>query len=270
MEKNKEIKLVIITGDCLRHYWFADLLSKHFTVKGVVFEVKRLPVSKEVRCEFVENYFKDRDKAEKKYFRQDYKNFLSDSNVLKINSGKELNSKETFAWINNLDPDLIISFGSGIICDPILSCYENKMINIHLGLSPYYRGAGTNFWALANNEPECVGATIHLTSAKVDAGEVLAQVRPNINIKDNMHDIGFKIVISGGEAMVEVINKYYLKQIKAVPQNFFTTPQSRLYKRADCGEADIKKMLKNFKEGMIKKYLADKKKRDSKYPIINL
>ena len=33
-----------------------------------------------------------------------------------------------------------------------------------MGLSPYYRGADCNFWALQDDNPHYVGATIHLLS----------------------------------------------------------------------------------------------------------
>ena len=35
----------------------------------------------------------------------------------------------------------------------------NKILNLHLGISPYYKGSGTNYFPLVNNEPQYVGAT---------------------------------------------------------------------------------------------------------------
>ena len=102
--------------------------------------------------------------------------------------------------------EYIILFGSSIIKPPLLEFFNKKIINIHLGLSPYYRGSGTNFWPLVNNEPECVGATIHLAVLKVDAGSILAQARPeSLSELDNSHDIGCKAIISGTKKMRECI-----------------------------------------------------------------
>jgi methionyl-tRNA formyltransferase len=48
--------------------------------------------------------------------------------------------------ILRLGPDLLVAYGPSLIRDPLLSAYAGRFLNIHLGLSPYYRGSGTNFW----------------------------------------------------------------------------------------------------------------------------
>ena len=47
-------------------------------------------------------------------------------------------------------------------------------INIHQGLTPYYRGGPPVFWELYNGERE-IGATVHFVESKVDTGEIIAQ-----------------------------------------------------------------------------------------------
>ena len=74
-------------------------------------------------------------------------------------------------------PDVVLVFGTGILREPLLSAFDGRIINIHLGLSPYYRGAGTNFWPLVNREPEYVGATIHYLDAGIDTGPILAHAQ---------------------------------------------------------------------------------------------
>ena len=58
-------------------------------------------------------------------------------------------------------PDVVLVCGTGILREELINLFPGHIINIHLGLSPYYRGAGTNFWPLVNREPEYLGATIH-------------------------------------------------------------------------------------------------------------
>ena len=41
----------------------------------------------------------------------------------------------------------------------ILKEFRSKIINAHLGLSPYYRGSGTNIFPFVNKEIEYVGVT---------------------------------------------------------------------------------------------------------------
>ena len=93
--------------------------------------------------------------------------------------------------------DFVLLFGSGVIKKPILKAYQDRVINLHLGLSPFYRGSRTNFWPLVDGKPECVGETIHLAVLKVDAGKILHQVRPHgLSFDDTVHDVGKKTIRS--------------------------------------------------------------------------
>ena len=49
-----------------------------------------------------------------------------------------------------------------------------------MGISPYYRGTDCNFWALYDNNPHLVGATIHLLSKGLDSGPILYHALSNI------------------------------------------------------------------------------------------
>jgi hypothetical protein len=81
-----------------------------------------------------------------------------------------------------LNSDVYVVFGSsfirGWLADELVS---KKAINIHMGLSPYYRGSSCNFWALYDRRPAFVGATIHYLSTGLDSGPILAHVRPEFS-----------------------------------------------------------------------------------------
>ena len=42
-----------------------------------------------------------------------------------------------------------------------------------MGISPYYRGADCNFWAMYDGNSHLVGATIHMLSKGLDSGSIL-------------------------------------------------------------------------------------------------
>ena len=72
---------------------------------------------------------------------------------------------------------------------------RNKILNLHLGLSPYYRGAGTNYFPFVNNEPEYVGSTFMYLDEGIDTGEIIHQIRPLINITDSFHQLSNRFLI---------------------------------------------------------------------------
>lgn len=81
--------------------------------------------------------------------------------------------------------DYYLVFGSsfirGWLADALIS---RRAINIHMGLSPYYRGAACNFWALYDNHPAYVGATVHLLNHGLDSGPILFHVTPRFEGQD--------------------------------------------------------------------------------------
>jgi methionyl-tRNA formyltransferase len=139
------------------------------------------------------------------------------------------------------------------------------MINLHLGLSPYYRGSGTNFWPLVNREPECVGATIHLAVRRVDAGAIYAQVRPEVERGDRAHEIGTRAAMAGAAALAGVLARHGGGQLSARPQDLSL---GRVYRRADFTADSVRRLWQNLDSGMVDEYLADAPRRQERYPII--
>lgn len=269
MLKNPEnLKLVILTSNGKRHKFFANFLIERFNVVGIVTEKKRpLAATAAVEEESTVMEHKKRIKeSEEKYFGQYEKFNLPEENILALDFG-QINSELAFKWIADRQPDYIILYGTDIIRPPLLSHFENKIINMHLGLSPYYRGSATNFWALAEGEPEGVGATIHLAVQKVDAGSILAQVRPEISPGDDDQDIGNKTIIAGTKLMAECIVRYAEGRLVPQPQNLTI---GKIFKKKDFNAQAVLKMRENFARGMIKNFLDHKAARLAKYPIVEI
>lgn len=82
--------------------------------------------------------------------------------------------------------DLIILSGTRILSPKTLSSIEPiRIINIHAGITPKYRGVHGGYWSLANHDRENFGATIHFVDTGVDTGGVISHVRLVPTKKDN-------------------------------------------------------------------------------------
>src|SRR5262249_36764257 len=51
--------------------------------------------------------------------------------------------------------------------------YPNRIVNLHISMLPWGRGADPNLWAWLCGEPH--GITVHLIDAGIDTGPILAQ-----------------------------------------------------------------------------------------------
>ena len=76
--------------------------------------------------------------------------------------------------LRSLGPDLIVSYSyRHIIGNDIVMAYPQQIINLHISLLPYNRGADPNLWSFLENTPK--GVSIHYIDAGIDTGALLAQ-----------------------------------------------------------------------------------------------
>jgi hypothetical protein len=261
------LRVVLLTGDGLRHRYAASQWADVVQLTGVLSEAK--PSSPDTPRELpaedqavIRRHFRDRDEAERR--RLGERSFPDAADVLGVPRGGS-NSPDAVAWVRRHEPDLIVLYGSGVVKPPLLDEYDGRIVNLHLGLSPYYRGAGTNFWPLADRRPECVGATVHLAVSAVDAGPILAQVRPDIAPTDRAHDIGTKALVAGVQALARVIFLYHAGRLIPVPQDL---SRGRVYRRTDFNAEAVRRMARQFESEMISEYLEQRETRCLACPIV--
>jgi methionyl-tRNA formyltransferase len=72
------------------------------------------------------------------------------------------------------DPRLVVSHGYRIILRrAVLDRLPDRVINLHISLLPYNRGADPTLWSVLEDTP--AGVTIHYIDEGVDTGDVIAQ-----------------------------------------------------------------------------------------------
>jgi folate-dependent phosphoribosylglycinamide formyltransferase PurN len=71
-------------------------------------------------------------------------------------------------------PDWIISYGyRQLLRQPVLDALPGRVINLHISLLPWGRGADPNFWSWFEGSPK--GVSIHQIDSGMDSGPLLAQ-----------------------------------------------------------------------------------------------
>ena len=96
-----------------------------------------------------------------------------------------VNSEECLSTLQEIDPYIIIVNGTEIISKKILNGVAATFVNTHVGITPKYRGVHGGYWALANDDRENCGVTVHLVDAGIDTGGILYQGIVSPGTKDN-------------------------------------------------------------------------------------
>lgn len=190
----------------------------------------------------MQTYFNKVRESEQKIFGS--VSFLTDNvEHLALKSG-DLNRLSREILAPALSSDVYIVFGASYIKGWLVDyLIERKAINIHMGVSPYYRGSSCNFWAAYDGHPELVGATIHLLGKGLDSGDMLYHALPKPEFIQPF-DLGMKAVKAAQESLTERISTGEIFDYKSVVQD--AKKEYRYTRNKDFNDSVAEEYLNNL------------------------
>lgn len=199
-----------IGGDQPRHlYYINQIVKKHDVVGGIMqrrgnsYPEPPEGILWNDRVNWVK-HFKEREYTERKFFFNEYQPDIP----LRIVDKNTLNDNDSVNFMKELKPDVVLVFGSGMIREPLISVLPKDTINLHLGLSPRYRGAATLFWPFYFLEPQFAGTTFHRIVHTPDGGDILHQTIPEMKREDGIHDLSCRAVLESTKEAVRLLGMY--------------------------------------------------------------
>ncbi|OYX46226.1 MAG: phosphoribosylglycinamide formyltransferase, partial [Sphingomonadales bacterium 32-64-22] len=90
--------------------------------------------------------------------------------------------------------------------------WEGRMLNIHPSLLPKYKGLHTHARALEAGDSHA-GASVHLVTAELDAGEILGQAKVAILPGDTEDSLAKRVLIAEHQLYSRVLNAYVGRDI---------------------------------------------------------
>ena len=102
-----------------------------------------------------------------------------------ISKTDSVNHSATIELIKAAQPNFIIVNGTRIIKAGIISAIGQPIYNIHVGITPKYRGVHGGYHALANGDNQLFGTTLHKVDTGIDSGMIIAQKTGQISTDDN-------------------------------------------------------------------------------------
>lgn len=251
------MRITLFTSNNIRHNYLINLLVKNCKELNVIQEVNTLFHGKNIgsydKNKKIYEYFKKVNLAQKHFFGNKLIFFNRKLNFLPIMMGDINNIDISEIKKIFLSSDLYIVFGSSFIKGDLFNFLKKKRcLNIHMGVSPYYRGADCNFWSLFDNNSHLTGATIHLLSEKLDSGSILYHAMSNY-INKGPFIYSMSCVASAFNSIIYNIKNKDLFTFKPINQNL--EKQIRYSKKKDF----TSKIVQQFQK---KKIILNKKKND--------
>jgi methionyl-tRNA formyltransferase len=171
-----------------------------------------------------------------------------------------LNTPLCYETILDLKPDVILVYGTTIVQDKILTLASRLAINMHTGISPYYRGTGCAFWPLYYEELDKVGATIHICTSQIDGGLIYKVGRARLEEDDNLFSVFARCVEVGTELYIQVIRELLEERLQGLPQRL---ELGREYKAAMKNWWHELTVRLKIRRGLIRHYVARKNGSDT-------
>lgn len=146
---------------------------------------------------------------------------------------EQVNSKSFHQVLKEKEIDLLVSVACPqILKKKLLDIPSRGCINVHYGLLPHHRGMYPSFWVLANAEKE-TGVSVHYMAEKIDAGDILIQIKKDVKPDDTFHSLVKRLKTTvGPKALLQAIEKIREGDTSVIPNDphkdsYFAFPTSK-------------------------------------------
>ncbi|KPJ87096.1 MAG: hypothetical protein AMJ53_18660 [Gammaproteobacteria bacterium SG8_11] len=104
--------------------------------------------------------------------------------MIPVYAPHSINSPASRQLLKELAPDyIVVTFYDQILAPAIIDIPTAGAINLHMALTQDYRGCYSTTWALIAGAPE-TGVTLHWIDEGIDSGDIIAQVKHEIEPDD--------------------------------------------------------------------------------------
>ena len=156
---------------------------------------------------------------------------------------ESVNSDECISFVKDINPDIVVVNGTRILSKKLLDSVNAKFINMHLGITPKYRGVHGAYWAYYNGDDINAGVTVHLVDPGIDTGGILYQDRIDKTDIDNYFTYPYLQVAKGIPLEVKAIKDIISGNLKTIENDL----PSKLYSHPTFFEYVLKYIVKKVK-----------------------
>lgn len=209
---------VLLTAEGPEHRFVAKSLAKVLPELTIFVEKRRAPGRRSIRRWMKRGPMCVFDKTLRILYRRVTKDAGKRQRVLaarleddgqfpRVNGGvrfvDSVNDQSIVSHLESSDPRLVVVYGTGLVRAPVLEAAGCSVLNLHTGLSPWYRGVACYLWPLVDRRGDRIGVTVHDCVPELDAGGILKTGCIEVELGDSVHDVFAKQVLVGAPLLAE-------------------------------------------------------------------
>ncbi|MGA1869150.1 MAG: formyl transferase [bacterium] len=206
-----EIKgIVLPTGRRWKEYGVANVLRKRLRRFGLITVTNQALL---ILYRILFEQRKDKKLLSQIFNQKPYDHIeKKDLDILRVD---DINTEEVSNFIRLKAPEIVVVSAAPLLKEIIIQSVEGRIINLHPGFAPQYRGRYGSFWPIYNKEPEMVGTTIHFIDKGIDTGAILLQQRVYFDQGDTVKTITYKQHKVGVNLMIRCLKEFNTLAAKA-------------------------------------------------------
>ena len=119
---------------------------------------------------------------------------------------KSVNDDVVVRRLRELGDPAVLDQATSIVREAVIN-QAGMTLNVHCGLSPYYRGSFCTEWALIMWDPANIGVTVHELTRDIDGGAIAGQKRAIVTPGDTVHSLNMQLARLGTEIVVDALSR---------------------------------------------------------------
>tara|TARA_Y100001938_G_C8026136_1_gene398135 strand:+ start:412 stop:1113 length:702 start_codon:yes stop_codon:yes gene_type:complete len=228
------MRCIAITSNQIRHQEFVKRVQKHVDLDLIVSVEKKCGDSR--FCTSERLFFKGR--------KEQKGNWVECDSI-------QIHSRRMIEMIAGLSPDVCFVFGAPLLKKSIFKIPKHGCINIHTGLVQHHRGVDSPYWALYEEKPETIGATLHYIDSSIDGGGVIDQSKTKgISETDSPENIFMKTCATG----FDILEKNMYDILNNTVKSQTIKPPGKLYQKKDMCYGTMLK-IRNKTSRLLKEFV---------------
>ena len=143
---------------------------------------------------------------------------------LKLLQPVKLKDPDFIEELRSLKADLQIVVAFRMLPEVVWAMPRLGTFNLHASLLPQYRGAAPINWAIINGDTE-TGITTFFLQQEIDTGNIIQQVKVPILDTDNVENVHDKLMMLGGDLVLETVDNIIADNVRPIPQEQFASEE---------------------------------------------
>lgn len=229
-----ESRVVLLTSGGLEHRYVASTLLQRFPNMEIIVEERGRKSPGSVLCRTLRRgpwiflqklgrmlllqVLRDRKTQESTLVRHLGNSTEVDRRMKRGMIFASVNAPAVVDRLRELRPELVLVYGTSLVQQGVLDAAGCTILNLHTGLSPYYRGVSCHLWPLKERDFDRIGVTVHDCVMQLDAGGVLAAEVVGIEHGDRIHDVFARQVIKGAQIYADCAARELEVGVPRTPQ----------------------------------------------------